>query len=145
MIGGFSLSGEPQPMTPDRFAAVTEQWVVTAGTPSEVANILNVARSLYCHGFFVYEFVTVAVQHSFVALEAALAHRLGRPDDDLGVLIKRAHRERLLRDDDFALLYEAARPLRNGFSHARDQEVWTPGMAAPVISRIFATITSLWP
>lgn len=131
-------------MTPERFAAPADRWVVTAQTPKDVAELLDVSRSLYCHGVFVYEFVTVAVQHALIALEAALAHRLDRPDDTLGALIKRAHEQGLLTDADFEALHTAARPLRNGFGHARHQQVWTVGMAAPVIDRIFATVSALW-
>lgn len=144
MSAGLDSTGQPVPMTPERFATATETWEVTEQTPPEVAGMLNVVRSLYCHGFFVYEFVTVAVQQAFTALEAALAHRLGRTDDSHGDLIKRARREGLIDDVAFEALDQGARRLRNGFSHARLQEVWTPGMAVPVIGSVFATIAALW-
>lgn len=144
MIAGFE-NGQPIPMTPDRFGAVADTWEITPDTPEEITNLLRVVKALYRHGFFVYEFVTVAVQHSFTALEAALAIRLDRPNDSLGALIKRAHQTAVLTDADHEVLYEAARPLRNGFGHARNQQVWTLGMAVPVIERVFTTVASLWP
>ncbi len=145
MIAGFESAGQPISMTPERFASLTDTWVVTSQTPTEVAGLLSVTRSLYCHGFYVYEFATVAVQQAFIALEAALAHRLSRPKDALGDLIIRAHRQGLLDATAFESLDEGARRLRNGFSHARVQQVWTLGMAAPVIARVFATVATLWP
>jgi hypothetical protein len=145
MVAGFDTAGGPIPMTPERFASVTDTWVVSRQTPSGVSDQLDVTRSLYCHGFFVYEFITVAVQQSFIALEAALAHRLDRPQDSLGDLIARANRHRLVDDAGFKSLDKGARRLRNGFSHARQQEVWTPGMAAPVIGSVFTTVATLWP
>lgn len=145
MTAGLDSTGQPIPMTPERFATAASPWVVGEQTPSEVAGMLNVVRSLYCHGFFVYEFVTVAVQQAFTALEAALAHRLGRANDTLGDLIKRARREGLVDGAAFEALDQGARRLRNGFSHAREQQVWTPGMAVPVIGSVFATVATLWP
>lgn len=135
----------PVPMTPDVFGAPAERWVVTEQTPVGVADMLEVARSLYRHGFFVYEFVTVAVQHALVALEAALAHRLGRPNDSLGTLIKRAEVQGFIDQDEATLLSQGARRLRNGFGHAREQQVWTPGMAVPVVESVFGTVGALWP
>lgn len=145
MIAGFDRAGGPIPMTPERFASVTDTWVVSTQMPSGVADLLNVTRSLYCHGFFVYEFLTVAVHHSFIALEAALAHRLNRPKDSLADLIRRANRDGLVDEAAFEALDQGARRLRNGFSHARQQEVWTPGMVVPVIGNVFATVAMLWP
>jgi hypothetical protein len=145
MIAGFDRAGGPIPMTPERFASVTDTWVVSTQTPFGVADLLNVTKSLYCHGFFVYEFVTVAVQHSFIALEASLAHRLDRPKDSMGDLINRASREGLVDEAAFEALNQGARRLRNGFGHARQQQVWTPGMAVPVIGSVFATVATLWP
>lgn len=145
MIAGFDASDGPMPMTPELFASVVDTWVVSTRTPSEISDLLNVTRNLYCHGFFVYEFVTVAAQHSFIALEAALAHRLDRPQDSLADLIKRAKRHRLGDEATFEALDEGARRLRNGFSHARQQEVWTPGMAAPVIESVFTFVAAMWP
>jgi hypothetical protein len=132
-------------MTPERFASTTSAWVVTEKTPTEIAEMLEVARSLYCHGFFVYEFIVVAVQQAFVALEAALAHRLDRPKDSLGDLIGRARRTGLIDEAAFERLDQGARRLRNGFSHAREQQAWTPGMAVPVIGSTFAIVAALWP
>lgn len=145
MIAGFDSVGHPIPMTPARFTSAADRWIVTTQTPMEVADLLSVTRSLYGHGFFVYEFVTVAVQHAFIALEAALAHRLDRPKDTLSDLIRRAHRQGLVGEAEFEALDLGARRLRNGFSHARQQQIWTPGMAVPVIGNVFATIATLWP
>lgn len=145
MVGRIADDGQVLMMTPDLFRAPTVNWTVNPETPRDVAELLAVVKSLYCHGAFVYEFVAIAVQQALIALEAALAHRLDRPKDSLGDLIDRAHKQGLIDDGQHYVLHEGARHLRNGFGHARTQERWTVGMAAPVIERIHAVIASLWP
>jgi hypothetical protein len=143
LLGGISDSGHPIPMTHARMVEVADQWVTTEATPDGVQSLLAVRRSLFAHSFFVYEFMAVAVHYSLLAIEAALRDRL-ESKAPLQRLVDRAL-ERGLIDAAVGEQLEAARELRNDFSHPPAQSVWTVGMAAPVIRVGHEVIAGLYP
>lgn len=143
-IAGVARDGTALGMTPERFAAPTESWQTTDATPPGVADLLELSRRLYSHGCFVYDFVTVAAHYSLIALEAALSLRLNR-SDSFAKLIKRAHAEGVIGYDETERLDKAARHLRNDFSHAKQQAIWTPAMASGVIASVHSSIANLFP
>jgi len=133
-LGGFDEhTGQPLPMNPGALRRSADQWPTTTATPDDVAGLLKTSRDLYVASSYAYEFLTVAVLWSLLAVEAALRLRLdGSEKDTFKTLITAAH-ERGLLDDEAAEVLDAGRRLRNGFSHPERQDAWSYGMAGPSI------------
>lgn len=143
-IGAITADGTVLAMTPERFTTPTETWQITTTTPTGVAELLLLSRRLCSHGCFVYDFVTVAAHYALIALEAALSERLNR-SDSFARLIERAQRDAVIDAQEADMLDKAARHLRNDFSHAKRQVVWTPAMSASVIASIHLSVARLFP
>jgi len=91
------------------------------------------ARSLFAHSWFDYEFMVVACLVGFQAMEAAF--RVLYPDAQrtpFRALVRRACREGIL-PSNIAELAETGAELRNLFSHPATQTAFTVGMAAPML------------
>ncbi|MEU7021327.1 hypothetical protein ABZ990_11815 [Streptomyces sp. NPDC046203] len=69
--------------------ALVSDLVLPRGASMHVMSAMETARELIRHSFYRYEFATVAVTHSLLALEHVLAERLGA-SDPLHALIRRA-------------------------------------------------------
>ncbi|MFF9063781.1 hypothetical protein ACF09E_00345 [Streptomyces sp. NPDC014891] len=92
--------------------SVVADLVLPAGAPMHVMSTLETSRELIRHSYYRYEFATVAVTHSLVALEHVLTER-SAVREPLEALVERAaeaglfpadlaaelHRGRLLRDE----------------------------------------------
>jgi len=97
------------------------------------AALLRMARSLFTHSWFDYEFMVIACLTGFQAMEAAF--RVLYPDADrtpFRALIHRARHESIL-PDNIADLADAGAELRNSFSHPLTQAALTLGMAVPML------------
>ena len=106
-------------------------------------NLLKMARSLFLHAWFDYEFMVLSCLVGLQAVEAGL--REIYPDAEkvpFRRLVRRA------RDDGYlppniADLAHAAAQLRNRLSHPRDQAAFTIGMAAPVLENTHRLVVLL--
>ena len=85
----------------------------------------------------------LAAMTVWTTVEAALRVRLDS-EQQLVKLIGRAQQERLITDK-WATQLQAARHLRNDLAHARQQDAWTVGMAAPVLATAHEVIAVLYP
>lgn len=145
-IASFADDGQRVPMTPEAFAMPVQGLPTTRATPEGVADLLRLSRRLYVHGFFVYDFVTVGVHYSLMALEAALSHRVrARPKETFQQLIDKALLEHVLDAPDHELVQAAARRLRNSLSHPTMQNIWSPAMAAPAIAQAHRIVAIVFP
>ncbi|MEW1951959.1 hypothetical protein [Terrabacter sp. NPDC080008] len=130
-IGGRDPRGEPLPFTQELLQELADSWETHSRVPTGVADQLTVSRRLFVHSFHAYEFATVAVAWSLFAVEAALRVKLAAGTSaSLKQLVNRALQEGLVAQR-FAEQLEAARLLRNSFSHAATQSIWTYGMVVP--------------
>ncbi|MCW2900324.1 MAG: hypothetical protein JWO67_2589 [Streptosporangiaceae bacterium] len=142
-VGGFDAAGRPRPMSHTDLVRLTEKWPTTTATPPGFADLLSTARALVTLAWFHYESLVVAGMWSLLAVEAALRVRLGS-EQRLVKLIDRAQREGLITDQ-WATRLHAARQVRNDLAHARQQDAWTIGMAAPILAAAHELIAVLYP
>ncbi len=77
-VGGWDARGHHIPMNPGALRRSADEWPTTEATPEGVARLLRTSRDLYVASFYAYEFLTVGVLWSLLAVEAALRLRLGR-------------------------------------------------------------------
>lgn len=144
-IGGFDAYGRPRPLSVDDMRLVADLWPTTDATPTSVSELLTTARNLFVHGYFVYEFMTVAVAWSLHSVEGALRLRLGAGRSaSYAALLKTAANEGLLVAELLERL-DAGRQLRNRFSHPTSQQVWAPGMAALSLATSHEAVAALYP
>ena len=143
-IGDFDETGRPIPMSVALLSRVASEWPTTSTTPSGVAEILRTSRQLFVHGYFVYEFVTVAVAWSLLAVEAALRAKLPGRNSRFKSMLKRAASEALLTPE-MASRLDAGRHLRNDFSHPTGQIVWTLVMATGALKTSHEAVACPFP
>jgi hypothetical protein len=107
--------------------------------------LLRMARSLFAHAWFDYEFMVVACLIGFQAIEAGF--RVLYPNSEqvpLRKLIRRAEREGIL-PSNIADVADTSAELRNLFSHPATQTALTVGMAASMLEnthRLVALVVS---
>jgi len=125
--------------------SVASEWPTTSTTPPGVAEILRTSRLLFVHGYCVYEFFTVGVAWSLLAVETALRTRLQAGEGArFKEMLKRAESERILTPE-MADCLDAGRQIRNNFSHPTGQSVWMPSMATSALMTSHAAIAGLFP
>lgn len=128
-------------------AARAESWRTHPDVPEEVAAMLATARRLFVHGYFAYEFHTVAVAWSLFAVEAALRARLGtgrgKEAPGMGKLVGMAQARALLTPEG-AEAVRAGAGIRNGFAHPGGQFVYTPAMAAEQLAAGHVIVADLY-
>ncbi|TKS58240.1 MAG: hypothetical protein EWM72_03132 [Nitrospira sp.] len=106
-------TGRPKPITPeDQYAAVTP-FVLNPSVPEAIVIHFETAKNLYMYAWFVFRFYPIAEQQAFGTLEFALRERQSefvrdymerhprRMEPGLGVLLKNAIKERLVRNETF--------------------------------------------
>ena len=144
-IGGFDEVGQPKPMSVALLRSVAASWPTTSTTPTGVAEILQTSRQLFVHSFYVYEFATVAVAWSLLAVETALRTRLQAGESArYAAMLKRAESEKILTPM-MADRLDAGRQIRNGFSHPTGQSVWALGMASGALTTSHEAVGRLFP
>jgi hypothetical protein len=126
-------------------AAIAASWPVDPGVPDEVKAILSVARELFVHSYFVYEFGVVAVAWSLFAVEAAARDCLGKSTGRKGLtaLIEGCDRRGWLTVEEVEILQAGAK-IRNSLAHPRLQTAFTVGMAAPMMSSAHQAVSDLY-
>jgi hypothetical protein len=144
-------------MTPDgvemmsfgRLADLAAQWEgIVQPQSAELdgpTHLLRMARSLFAHSWFDYEFMTVACLLGFQEMEAAFRALYPEPEGrPLLKLVNQAEREAIM-PRNIAELARTGVELRNVYSHPRTQSVLTVGMAAPMLEnthRLVALVLS---
>ncbi len=134
--GGITDDGLIRPMSYEVLAELASGWadLLPRGMGQDGPSaLLRMARSLFTHSWFDYEFMVVACLIGFQAIEAAL--RLLYPNAEripFRKLVRRAHEEGIL-PAEIADLADAGAELRNAFSHPATQTALTIGAAAPML------------
>jgi acid phosphatase family membrane protein YuiD len=125
--------------------AVASTWKQSATVPSDVAEMLNLSRKLFIHGYFIYELFTVAVVWSLLALEAAFKVRMGAGAARRGLtsLIREAKDQGLVSGENARRL-EAGAQFRNVMVHPEKHAVLTPGMAEGLLATTHWMIADLF-
>lgn len=133
LVGGIDADGV-RPIAFADLQNLADDWRTTPAMPDGVESLLATSRALFAHGWFVYEFLAVAVAWSLLAVEAALRSALAPVPDRMSLkdLIMRATHQGLVTSA-WADRLDAARQLRNSFAHPETQSVFTVGMAAPLL------------
>jgi hypothetical protein len=142
-------------MTPDgtemmsfaRLSELAAEWAdLVPPQPPELdgpTHLLRMARSLFAHSWFDYEFMTVACLLGFQATEAAFRAVYPEPDGrPLMKLVNRAEREAIL-PTSIAELARTGVELRNLYSHPRTQSALTVGMAVSVMENTHRLVALL--
>jgi hypothetical protein len=132
-------------MTLDVLESTARDWPTTEATPSGIAELLSTSRAAFVLAWFHYEMLVVSAAWSLLAVEGALRDRLEADDRrPLSKLLAQVKREQILAVEDVERL-DAARQLRNQLAHARSQQVWTLGMAGPVVATSHRAISLVYP
>ncbi|WP_024759779.1 hypothetical protein [Streptomyces exfoliatus] len=123
---------------------LVEDLVVPGGVPEAVATVLCTARELLRQSYNCYEFSTVAVMHSLIAVEIVLRDRI--PDaatKPLFQLIKQGADADILTERQAECL-DCGRRIRNGMAHGKTTHaVMPPAMAAGMVTTSFAIVSEL--
>jgi hypothetical protein len=127
--------------------AASGDWPVAHGAPPEVARMLAVSRHLFCHAWFIYDFLMVAAVQSLIAIEAALRHLLEEEPRRRGPrmrnLVERAVSQGFIPQEQADNVL-AAVDLRNSWLHVGGQMVISPGMAQQVVAASHAVVADLY-
>ncbi|MET9956209.1 hypothetical protein ABZ135_32345 [Streptomyces sp. NPDC006339] len=122
--------------------ALVAGLVLPTGGSMEVTSALDTSRELLRHSFFRYEFATVAVTHSLLALEHVLVERLA-VDAPLGELIARAVDAGLLGAEPAAAL-DGCRLLRERLARGTATgAALGPERAAALLRAVFDAVSLL--
>lgn len=123
---------------------LVEDLVVPDGVPEAAATVLRTARELLRQSYYCYEFSTVAVMHSLIAVEIVLRDRI--PDagkKPLHGLIKQGAADGILTARQAEYL-DYGRQIRNGMAHGQTTHaVMPPAMAVPMVTTSFAIVSEL--
>ncbi|MGZ2361742.1 hypothetical protein LRE75_34570 [Streptomyces sp. 372A] len=123
---------------------LVEGLVVPDGVPEAAATVLQTARELLRQSYYCYEFSTVAVMHSLIAVEIVLRDRI--PDagkKPLHQLIKQGASDGILTTRQAEYL-DYGRQIRNGMAHGRTTHaVMPPAMSVPMVTTSFTLVSEL--
>ncbi|MEU5719124.1 hypothetical protein AB0G71_25820 [Streptomyces sp. NPDC020403] len=112
--------------------------------PEAAATVLRTARELLGQSYYCYEFSTVAVMHSLIAVEIVLRDRI--PDagkKPLHQLIKQGADAGLLTARQAEYL-DDGRKIRNRLVHGHTAHaVMPPAMSVPMVTTSFAIVSEL--
>jgi len=154
---------EPDPRI-QYFVKSAETWVkrcqvIPLGpeVPTDVTDLLEVARGAIIYGWFYYPLMTLGVEQCFRCLETAArirAKQLGiqieRPDPKRGVipegfahLVRQLHRGGAIRSDDLPR-WDAGRDMRNYVSHPEQQMIVMPGEVVGLLDNTIELVVRLF-
>ncbi|GAA3135706.1 hypothetical protein GCM10010521_22170 [Streptomyces rameus] len=115
-----------------------------ADVPKAARTVLRTARELLRQSYYYYEFSTVAVMHSLIAVEIVLRDRI--PDagtEPLFQLIKQGAADGILTARQAEYL-DYGRQIRNGMAHGKTTHaVMPPALAVPMVTTSFAIVSEL--
>jgi hypothetical protein len=125
-----------RPMSFEILAGIASEWADLLPAPminDGPAALLRMARSLFKHSWFDYEFMVIACLTGFQAMEAAFRSLYPEVEGTpFRKLIRRARDEGIL-PYNIADIADTGAELRNYFSHPRTQTALTLGMAVPML------------
>ncbi|WP_327328769.1 hypothetical protein OG735_41650 (plasmid) [Streptomyces sp. NBC_01210] len=123
---------------------LVEDLVVPTGVPEAAATVLRTARELLRQSYYCYEFSTVAVMHSLIAVEIVLRDRIpGAGKKPLQKLIEQGADVGILTARQAEYL-DYGRQIRNGMAHGKTTHaVMPPAMAVPMVRTSFTIVTEL--
>lgn len=121
--------------------ALVGDLVIPDGVPEAAATVLHTSRELLRHAYYVYEFSTVAVTQSLIAVEIVLRDRLAAEEKkSLHDIIKEAAAAGLLTPEQVDMLH-TGRKIRNGLAHGKTTHAAMPwAMAVPMVRTSFTLI-----
>lgn len=123
---------------------LVEDLVVPDGVPDAAATVLRTARELLRQSYYCYEFSTVAVMHSLIAVEIVLRDRV--PDagkKPLHQLIRQGAADGILTARQAEYL-DYGRQIRNGMAHGQTTHtMMPPAMAVPMVTTSFTIVSEL--
>ncbi|HYO61744.1 MAG TPA: hypothetical protein VEU29_07585 [Actinomycetota bacterium] len=120
------------------------RWTVDPRVPAGKAKLLAVARSLFCHSYFTYEYLLVSTVWGLFSLEAGLRDVLGASEKrNLVELVDEAHRRGLVSDGQREMLH-FARQFRNKLAHPKEQQAFTVGVSAPILEMIHDVVGQIY-
>lgn len=124
---------------------IVEHLVVPDGIPEAAATVLRTARELLRHSYYCYEFSTVAVLHSLVAVEIVLRDRIADAGSKpLHTLIKQGASSGVLTARQAEYL-DHGRRIRNRLAHGQTTHAAMPlAMAEPMVRTSFAIVAELY-
>jgi hypothetical protein len=137
IIGGLTPAG-PTPMSFEALSDLAAEWAeilpTRFGEDRGPIALLRMARSLFTHSWFDYEFMVVACLIGFQAMEAAfkVLYTDAKPTASFMSLVKRARDDGTLTPEMAEVAWTGVK-LRNEFSHPATQTAFTVGMAAPML------------
>jgi hypothetical protein len=105
---------------------LVEDLVVPTGVPEAAATVLRTARELLRQSYYCYEFSTVAVMHSLIAVEIVLRDRIpGADKKPLQKLIEQGADAGILTARQAEYL-DYGRQIRNGMAHGKTTHAVMP-------------------
>ncbi|WP_322872090.1 hypothetical protein [Streptomyces goshikiensis] len=123
---------------------LVEDLVVPDAVPEAAATVLRTARELLRQSYYCYEFSTVAVMHSLIAVEIVLRDRIpGAGNKTLQKLIKQGADTGVLTARQAEYL-DYGRQIRNGMAHGKTTHAaMPPAMAVPMVTTSFTIVSEL--
>ncbi|MER5853596.1 hypothetical protein ABT126_43525 [Streptomyces sp. NPDC002012] len=123
---------------------LVEDLVVPTGVPEAAATVLRTARELLRQSYYCYEFSTVAVMHSLIAVGIVLRDRIpGAGKKPLQKLIQQGADAGTLTARQAEYL-DYGRQIRNGMAHGKTTHAVMPSaMAVPMVTTSFAIVSEL--
>lgn len=128
----------------DILLAAAERWEVSEHAPVGVQDTLRVARALFAHGAFVYDFFAAASAWSLIGVELALRDTMQAGDRiPFAKLIARGERSGHLSHREADVLRAGAQ-LRNDWFHGKGPMAITPGMAQEMVAASHLLVARLY-
>ncbi|MET9804887.1 hypothetical protein [Streptomyces sp. NPDC006368] len=123
---------------------LVEDLVVPTGVPEAVVTVLRTARELLRQSYYCYEFSTVAVMHSLIAVEIVLRARIpGAGKKPLQKLIEQGAAAGILTARQAEYL-NYGRQIRNRMAHGQTTHAaMPPAMAVPMVMTSFTIVSEL--
>lgn len=123
---------------------LVDDLIVPDEVPAAAATVLRTARELLRHSYFCYEFSTVAVLHSLIAVEMVLREKVpGAGTKPLKQLIRMGAGSGLLTAEQASML-DTGREIRNRMAHGRTTHAaMTLAMAIPMVKTSLTIVTEL--
>ena len=138
---------------------IAKRSLLHQGVPSEVSYHFENARNLLVYSYYYYPFYSMAQFFAFIAVEAALRIKAGKPKRGFTSLFREAVRKKWIRDEGFTLggprksladavprsfcdvLSESIPRLRNTFAHGEllliNNGATTMQICAELINQLF--------
>lgn len=142
----------PWPVPDDRFRlwagkfedmhGLVRDLVIPTGLPQAAESVLTTARELIRMSYYRYEFLMIGAATSVIAIETALTGRYG--NGTLASHLKKAYADGLLTDEQYSLLDDFGRPIRNAFAHGDlTHAALTPPLAIGVVRTSITILAEL--